>query len=698
MLMGWKAIGRIGGLLVLIVCWIVWGSGSSEAQRGRREGRVGRAPAGPPQTGIASLEKAGIPRWPIWEDLLADLRRLDRASERVAWLDLGSSTERRPLVALLISSPENLNQLDEIREKNGQMGDRSRAKAIVVVTAGAEAGEDLRGALELVERLVASDEADAVRIRDEVVLVLVPSINPDGMERLGRTGVADAGRPGERVALHPYLAGHLAEDWDLLTQVETGLVAERIFASWRPQAWFDLRSWGKESRPAEGEAAARYAHALGIHYQRLAIGTAEGKQGGPLWAVLDQFARNRPLQAADRIAASPWAYLLPEPPLPDSLRDAMTRLSAELETLSGSEDEQHEQSAALVQEVAQEPSSSSEVRYYYRTEGLDRILALLKRGGVEVFRTDQPCTVEGRTYPAGTHLVPLGQRNGGYAELLLVGESTRTGAGAGPGWVPALLQVEVVPVPTPLEVGRRPEPSALTLQGRVRSSGEIKVGLYHPDAPSVEEGWTRWVFDQYRFEYTSLSGGELRAGKLRMRFDAILLPSSGSSLGGLELDREAWAALVDFVEAGGTLIAFDRASHGLIEPLQLPVRSIEWSPPAGSLSIVPVEVDLHDPLAFGLGREVPVPWAGGPSFEVLDPTRARVIARYSTLGHSVPARTGRLAGHAALVEVSRGAGRVLLFGFSPLYRGVSLATFPFLFNAILTSGATLSPARPSPGK
>jgi hypothetical protein len=157
------------------------------------------------------------------------------------------------------------------------------------------------------------------------------------------------------------------------------------------------------------------------------------------------------------------------------------------------------------------------------------------------------------------------------------------------------------------------------------------------------------------------------------------------------LDREAWAALVDFVEAGGTLIAFDRASHGLIEPLQLPVRSIVPSPPSGSLSIVPVEVDLRDPLAFGLGREAPVPWTGGAAFEVLDPTRARVVARYSTWAHSASAKTG---GPAALVEISRGAGRVLLFGFSPLYRGVSLTTFPFLFNAILTSGATLSP----PGK
>ena len=693
--MRWKAGGRASVLLIVIVSWVVWGTGSGEAQRGRREGGT---PTPPSRTRIASLEKAGVPRW---EDLLADLRRLDRASDRVAWLDLGSSTERRPLVALLISSPENLNQLDEIQRARARTAGAPADKAIVVLTAGTGNGADLRGALELVERLVTSEEADAARIRDEVVLVVVPSVNPDGMDRLARMGAVEEGRPGERVGLHPYLAGHLAEDWDLLTQVETGLIVARIFASWQPDVWFDLSSSGEGSRPANVEdgAAARYARAQGMRYQRLAIGAAEEKGGDPLWPALTQLARNRPPyaqeQVAGRVTVKPWAYLLPEPPLPESLRDAMARLSAELETLDGSEDEQHEQSAALVNEVTQEPSTSAEVRYYYRTEGLDRILALLKRGGVEVFRTEQASTVDGRTYPVGTHLVPLGQRNGGYAELLLGGGS----AGASPGWVPTLLQVEAVPVLAPLEVSRRPEPSALVLQGRVRSSGEVKVGLYRSDVPSLGEGWTRWVFDQYRFEYTSLSGGEIRAGKLRTRYDVILLPSSESSSGEPGLDREAWPALVDFVEKGGTLIAFDRASPGLIEPLQLPVRSIERTAPSSSLSIVPVEVDPRDPLAFGLGREASVPWTGGPSFEVLDASRARAVARYARLARSSSPGTGTpapsSAGDAALVEVSRGRGRVLLFGFSPLYRGVSLATFPFLFNAILTSGSTLSPA-PSP--
>jgi hypothetical protein len=46
----------------------------------------------------------------------------------------------------------------------------------------------------------------------------------------------------------------------------------------------------------------------------------------------------------------------------------------------------------------------------------------------------------------------------------------------------------------------------------------------------------------------------------------------------------------------------------------------------------------------------------------------------------------RIAGRAALVEVTMGQGRVVLFGFRPQHRGQTWGTFPFIFNAIESGG------------
>jgi hypothetical protein len=78
------------------------------------------------------------------------------------------------------------------------------------------------------------------------------------------------------------------------------------------------------------------------------------------------------------------------------------------------------------------------------------------------------------------------------------------------------------------------------------------------------------------------------------------------------------------------------------------------------------------------------------AFEITDPSRARSVARWID---GNPLRSGWLlgpqyiAGKSALVDVSMGKGRVVLFGFRTQHRAQTCGTFKFLFNAILLGGA-----------
>src|SRR6516165_6796007 len=114
-----------------------------------------------------------------------------------------------------------------------------------------------------------------------------------------------------------------------------------------------------------------------------------------------------------------------------------------------------------------------------------------------------------------------------------------------------------------------------------------RVGLYKSYVASMDEGWTRWIFEQWDIDYTSLENKDIKAGNLRARFDAIVLPQEGARqitsgfasgsmppeyVGGL--GQEGADALKAFVEAGGTLVTLDSASMWPIDTFKLPVKNV----------------------------------------------------------------------------------------------------------------------------
>ena len=298
-------------------------------------------------------------------------------------------------------------------------------------------------------------------------------------------------------------------------------------------------------------------------------------------------------------------------------------------------------------------------------------LARLLERGVKVRWALEPFAEAGSTFPAGTLLVP------GSARRIVEPLASELG-----------IVVRAV----------RARPRTLGLR-------RPRVGLYRSWVPSMDEGWTRFVFErEMGVAYQELHDREVRAGRLRERFDAIVLPDQSSAalrnghaagsmpeeyVGGL--GPEGVAALRAFIEAGGTLVALDSATGFAVDELQLPVKNaLAGVPPADFFcpgSILAATADATQPLAHGLPEPTPVWFEGSPAFDV---ERGSVVLRYAEEDPLLSGWLlggGRLKGRAALVDVPLGKGRVVLFGFRPQYRAQSRVTYAALLNALYLSAA-----------
>lgn len=261
----------------------------------------------------------------------------------------------------------------------------------------------------------------------------------------------------------------------------------------------------------------------------------------------------------------------------------------------------------------------------------------------------------------------------------------------------------------------RSEPSVLPVpdppgQGRHWQLKRQSIGLYQPWVPSMDEGWTRLVLEDFRFPYTTLHNSDIQVGKLRERFDVVVLPSidvktlkqgfapnetDPRHVGGL--GESGAAALHEFVQEGGSLVCLDRASEYAIEAFALHVRNVlkglrtsDFYGPGSILRARTLPQDrqhYRSDLLQGVPNEQSVYFDQSLAFDASgEGPSARVLLRYA----ADPLQSGwllgpqRLADKAALVSVNVGRGQVILFGFPPQHRGQPHGTFRLLFNAFFT--------------
>ncbi|MDE3167837.1 MAG: hypothetical protein KGN36_18700, partial [Acidobacteriota bacterium] len=234
-----------------------------------------------------------------------------------------------------------------------------------------------------------------------------------------------------------------------------------------------------------------------------------------------------------------------------------------------------------------------------------------------------------------------------------------------------------------------------------------RIGIYQSYDPSMDEGWTRWVLDHYGFAYTVLHNPDIKAGGLRRKFDAIVLPDQrpASILNGLDyktivtqyrggIGEDGWSNLQQFFNEGGTLIALGDATGLLLERMPFGVKDLKrtytrdqhFAPGA----IVNLQVDTLSPIGRGLARETFGFYINSPFFQLTEgfaSQKVAVVARYPNANVNASGwlrGEDLMFGRAAVVTIEN-PGKIVLFGIRPQHRAQTHATFGLLFNALYWS-------------
>jgi hypothetical protein len=229
-----------------------------------RTGLAQRPPSGGLQTPEAffGFQMGADRKLANWDRLHEYYRALDAASDKLQLVELGKTSEGRPYIALFISSPANLAKLDHYRQINARLADprgiseadarklAAEGKAVVVQSFALHSSEVAASqtAAELVHDSLTRTDEEALRMLDNVISIILPSINPDGTQMIADWYMKYVGTEYEAAGL-PWLyqkyAGHdNNRDGFALNLPESKHVARLMYREWIPQAYVDHHQMG----------------------------------------------------------------------------------------------------------------------------------------------------------------------------------------------------------------------------------------------------------------------------------------------------------------------------------------------------------------------------------------------------------------------------------------------------------------------
>ena len=422
-----------------------------------------------------------------WDQLTSWYALLAQHSPRVTVDTLGPTTLGAPFVMLTVTSEENHERLDELRAIQMKLADPRRiegleelgrlldgGKTIVLITHGIHATEvgSAQTAARLLHRLATSDEEKVRQILDNVVLLDIPSLNPDGLQMVVewyRRWVGTDYEAAPLPMLYHYYVGHdNNRDWYAFTQAETQHTITKAHNAWHPQIVHDIHQMGSTGAriffppftdPWESNIDPLLTSAvsqLGAYMAAEVL--SQGKEGVVVSAIYDAYTPARAYQhyhAGARILSETASARLATPITiqRDELSNRRGFNAAERSWnfpvvwdggewhLANIVDYMEAGAMALLTNAAM--NRRYWLENFYRINknavdgwkewpaawvlpkpanpnvGLDAVVRILTMGDVEVHRAQSAFEVGGRQFAAGSYVVPMTQPYASFAHTML---------------------------------------------------------------------------------------------------------------------------------------------------------------------------------------------------------------------------------------------------------------------------------------
>jgi hypothetical protein len=422
-----------------------------------------------------------------WGRLTSYYEALARTSDRVVVDTLGMTTVGLPFVILTITSAENHARLDELHDIQMRLADPrlvsgeaelerllDQGKTVVLITHGIHATEvgGSQMAARLAHRLATATDERTLDILENVILLQIPSLNPDGLQWVATWYNEHVGTEYEAAPLpwlYQFYVGHdNNRDWYAFTQEETIHTVVGAHNAWHPQIVHDIHQMGSDGariffppyiepwEPNVDPALTASVSQLGAYMA--AELTAQGKPGVVVNAQYDAFTPARAYMhyhGGARILSETASAAIATPITisPDRLGPGRNFNAAERSWnfpdpweggawgLPDIVDYMEAGALALLTNAAKNRRYWLESFYGINRRAVDKweewpdawiipagqdnepgvkyALRILAMGDVEVHRAEASFEIEGVAYEAGSYVIPMRQPWASFANTML---------------------------------------------------------------------------------------------------------------------------------------------------------------------------------------------------------------------------------------------------------------------------------------